>query len=67
MAVCVWQNPPDDGGLGGILIGYGVLRFIAEFAREPKTTFSVCLRIFDGSIAVAADDCGRSRAVVVGV
>ena len=34
MVVCA-QNSPDDGGLGVFLIGYGVLRFIAEFAREP--------------------------------
>lgn len=46
------------------LMGYGVLRFLAEFAREPDD-FGLVFGLLDGATVVFADDyIGRGFAVV---
>ncbi len=55
------RRPRPMGAASGLfLVGYGVCRFVAEYAREPDSFLGfLALGPDDGTVAVAADDRGR--------
>ena len=70
--VILWtyaSRPRPLGAVSGLfLLGYGTLRFIEEYAREPDAFLGLSRgRAHDGTVALAADDRDRLRDDVVGL
>ena len=54
------RRRPIGAASGLFLVGYGAVRFIAEYAREPDSFLGLPgARPHDGAVAVAADDRHR--------